>query len=796
MTDHILDRTTQDVINIKIAAQGKCDICELNANCKKCHAVVRMIKNKNITHHCISNVGNTSKICGKFLKGPDLYCGKHINTHKRTENFTKKCRGCPQVLSLSDNALHCDNCRNEKTLKKLKVDTQTKNKTIDTIVCNDTIEQQPKSLISITNSDIFDNFDNIETFFDNVKQNNKHINDLDGDGSSDVQEASLDNEPTIKLVLCGYPIKDSDGTHPCNNAVGLNKYCGKHIKHLNIDENIKNGIRNCKKCLEQLPENYDVNKKKCESCLVKLRKTENLRRATKAKTIETLNQNGDIYVCISCPTEYITIEVFRDVRGNISKKCESCREKERERDRKRDRSNRDYGDYETRPEVIERKKKWREDNYDKCAKYWIEARSRRIKNEGIELYLKNNAAAAKKWRDSNWSEDDRIKINHNKKVSIPDKIQTYKRDAMQKNREFTLTDNECKDMFLNDCYYCGSKVDISIELNGIDRLNNDLFYTTENTVSSCKMCNMIKGEHNVDNFLKIIEHILTKCDFISGKLYPECFKNYTSANYNKYKENSLKRNKCFELSEHEFYSLVSDFCYLCGKINTSLHSNGIDRIDNEVGYSITNCVTCCGTCNYMKNNYEFNIFIDKLVEIYNNHHTLNIKTEQLKAINISLINIKDIDIIENQREIVKKNNNAIHLKTYEDKRRKEYGDVQYKAICALEKSIKRDKRQNIDSSQKIQKLNELKEKKITILKSNPTPKEKKQQNAVRQQQHRDKMKNQYGDETFKKIRSLEIAIQRAKKINSTEKVLEYETELNVLKKITTDTKTSQKIKII
>lgn len=37
--------------------------------------------------------------------------------------------------------------------------------------------------------------------------------------------------------------------------------------------------------------------------------------------------------------------------------------------------------------------------------------------------------------------------------------------------------------------------------------------------------------------------------------------------------------------------------------------NGIDRKDNTQEYVLNNCVSCCGICNYAKNNLPFNDFI-------------------------------------------------------------------------------------------------------------------------------------------------------------------------------------------
>lgn len=58
-------------------------------------------------------------------------------------------------------------------------------------------------------------------------------------------------------------------------------------------------------------------------------------------------------------------------------------------------------------------------------------------------------------------------------------------------------------------------------------------------------------------------------------------------------------------------------------VNGINKSNGIDRVDNEIGYIYENCVCCCKVCNTMKMNlsvYEFLNHISKIFK-YNNNVT-------------------------------------------------------------------------------------------------------------------------------------------------------------------------------
>jgi len=47
--------------------------------------------------------------------------------------------------------------------------------------------------------------------------------------------------------------------------------------------------------------------------------------------------------------------------------------------------------------------------------------------------------------------------------------------------------------------------------------------------------------------------------------------------------------------------------------------NGIDRVDNSCGYVTNNIEPCCRTCNFMKKDLNYDIFINKLIDIYHNN---------------------------------------------------------------------------------------------------------------------------------------------------------------------------------
>jgi hypothetical protein len=62
------------------------------------------------------------------------------------------------------------------------------------------------------------------------------------------------------------------------------------------------------------------------------------------------------------------------------------------------------------------------------------------------------------------------------------------------------------------------------------------------------------------------------------------------------------------------YCLITSPCAYCGEIPNEL--NGLDRIDNNKGYTIDNVVPCCKNCNWAKNDLSINEFKKHIEKIY------------------------------------------------------------------------------------------------------------------------------------------------------------------------------------
>lgn len=84
--------------------------------------------------------------------------------------------------------------------------------------------------------------------------------------------------------------------------------------------------------------------------------------------------------------------------------------------------------------------------------------------------------------------------------------------------------------------------------------------------------------------------------------------------YFSYQTSAKRRNYEFELSKEEFISLYTAPCHYCGE----QIANGVDRINNKIGYKFPNCVPCCEICNKMKLTLDYTSFMIHIKKISKN----------------------------------------------------------------------------------------------------------------------------------------------------------------------------------
>lgn len=92
----------------------------------------------------------------------------------------------------------------------------------------------------------------------------------------------------------------------------------------------------------------------------------------------------------------------------------------------------------------------------------------------------------------------------------------------------------------------------------------------------------------------------------------------------RYHVNSRKNKTQFSLSKEEFIEIIHKKCFYCGKMdfkrlpsNNELYLlNGVDRLDNNLGYTKENSVSCCSKCNYAKRLMDVDEFFEWVENVY------------------------------------------------------------------------------------------------------------------------------------------------------------------------------------
>lgn len=99
--------------------------------------------------------------------------------------------------------------------------------------------------------------------------------------------------------------------------------------------------------------------------------------------------------------------------------------------------------------------------------------------------------------------------------------------------------------------------------------------------------------------------------------------------YSNYKRRAIRKNLLFNLSFEQFLELVQQNCYYCGSKPKNIYKTkcnngnfvyqGIDRLNNDKGYILENCVPCCEECNTKKSSQSYNDFMLWIKKVYSLH---------------------------------------------------------------------------------------------------------------------------------------------------------------------------------
>ncbi len=193
------------------------------------------------------------------------------------------------------------------------------------------------------------------------------------------------------------------------------------------------------------------------------------------------------------------------------------------------------------------------------------------------------------------------------------------KDAATRDYPVTITYAEFVELIIQPCFYCGMFYES--KYNGIDRYDNEHGYTKDNIRPCCSVCNIMKNDYDAMLFYEKVKTIVEFQTYGSTNIQ-ELIKKWSELQSNpvnvfiSYKHSAITKRKLeFTIEKEDYDKFRNGQCYLCGLTSSDTHKNGIDRIDNSKGYVLDNCRSCCGHCNCMKLDMNYDVFTSHCKQI-------------------------------------------------------------------------------------------------------------------------------------------------------------------------------------
>ena len=187
-------------------------------------------------------------------------------------------------------------------------------------------------------------------------------------------------------------------------------------------------------------------------------------------------EKEELKKCSNCTRAPQPVSQFVTAKGKECSTCLKCREKGKKFDSKPER--REY--HNELQKEREYAKEWRKKQLE----------------ERPEEYRTHNNDVAKEWHSkhpnyiADWN-----------RTHATARLNALKHAAIKRGIEWRLTDEEAKAMLTLPCVYC-EHIDLEVRVNGIDRLDSNVCYTTDNCMPCCKDCNYMKGTYDPVTFIE------------------------------------------------------------------------------------------------------------------------------------------------------------------------------------------------------------------------------------------------------------------------------------------------------
>lgn len=88
-----------------------------------------------------------------------------------------------------------------------------------------------------------------------------------------------------------------------------------------------------------------------------------------------------------------------------------------------------------------------------------------------------------------------------------------------------------------------------------------------------------------------------------------------NSQYKIYIRSAGDKNLVFDLPQEIYTEKIKEPCHYCGETDEHKGFNGIDRMNQQIGYIVDNCVSCCQMCNYMKGSLNRMTFLRRAEHI-------------------------------------------------------------------------------------------------------------------------------------------------------------------------------------
>ena len=432
-------------------------------------------------------------------------------------------------------------------------------------------------------------------------------------------------------IINQWPTQAAAAVEYGNTSTTISRWIKKGVVDRLFWSEIKPDTSKCSKCSTVLtPGNKASDRNQCNECVNK--KNQKFIEMKKLKIVEN-EKNGIERVCETCElpgktyksaghkhcegcsvkTPVISQEEFLENTKVTERKCNLCEE------------TKDISDFAWHFNNFRNQCKTCRDGF----RTWEQSRNNKIKRLGKEAVNKHNAAVHLEWTKNNPEYVEYVKYYKKSIASICCDYYCKSDKSMEKKKFKEMISS----VVIQDCIYCGRKSTFENtdkgtlgDYNTVDRINSDIGYVIGNVVPACYTCNMMKNSMDIASFVRKCVEIakfnklvdISEIFDIRLKYHSDTRLIGTSGGYSKYKSGSIIRKKKFDISKKFFNELISKSCHYCGCSGEL--GIGVDRFDNNIGYTEENCVACCNYCNYMKRSSEYSKFLDciKKIVIYTN----------------------------------------------------------------------------------------------------------------------------------------------------------------------------------